>query len=481
MLIPLKSLLTKYNPSITGIIHVGAHYAEEHGDYVAAGVRNIVYIEACKEHVEKLRERTWPESVIIIHSALADYVGTAEMHVERSNQGQSNSLLKPGTHTKHYPGIKFEEKEVVSVTKMDILIFNGRYNFLNLDVQGAELMVLKGATETLKSVDYIYTEVNKEQVYEGAAMVEDIDSFLSDFHRVETKWTAQGWGDAFYIRKSLLKKPEPAPKIHKANTSIYPTPSHFREKHPFPYPSDNTNEFERWFFDNVNPEEIKGRIYLPVFWTSFYVKNKYGKNKIAIADLQRFLNQIDKTKKYFTIVQYDDGILNNIANMDLKIFSMAGGRIDYPLPLICEPHKFKFDVEKDIFCSFVGAVTHHCRREIINNLSHLDGYYITDRKMPISEYCKVLARSKYVLCPRGYGKTSFRIMEALQYGAIPVYISDVHVFPHNDKTLSINLSPVQIPDIPSILNNFKYDHDPVNIFEKYFTYESNKKIILEKI
>jgi hypothetical protein len=72
-----------------------------------------------------------------------------------------------------------------------------------MDVQGYELEVLKGATETLKRVDYVYCEVNRDEVYEGNAYVEELDEFLSSYgmERVETSWEGQIWGDALYIKK----------------------------------------------------------------------------------------------------------------------------------------------------------------------------------------------------------------------------------------------------------------------------------------
>lgn len=77
------------------------------------------------------------------------------------------------------------------------------YNFLNLDIQGAELMVLQGASEILKYFDYIYCEVNDKELYEKCAMTSDIDAFLSThgFERKIKKMTTHGWGDAFYIKK----------------------------------------------------------------------------------------------------------------------------------------------------------------------------------------------------------------------------------------------------------------------------------------
>lgn len=471
MLIPLSTLVKKHNLNIRGIIHVGAHYAEEHEDYLKEGVRDIVYIEASKKSFYHLCRKRFDEKVKLFNIAVADVEGEMEMHTETANQGQSSSLLQPGTHLKHYPSIKFDSRETVAVTLLDKLpIDKSLYNMMNIDVQGAELMVLKGSHQTLDYIDYIYLEVNKEEVYLNCAKVEEIDHFLNEFSRVETAWTGQGWGDALYIRKQTPGK-------------IVSTPAIFRIKHPTPYPSDNHYEFERWFYDHVRPRDIQGdRHYLPIFWTAYYCKHQYGKDKFAIQRLQIFLDRLDKSKKYFTIVQYDDGILNKVDHLDLKIFGMGGGRIDYPLPLICEPHKFQFPgIKKDIFCSFIGRITHPIRKTIVDKLTGKEGYYISTKNHSLKDFCHILARSKYVLCPRGYGKTSFRIMEALQYGAAPIYISDDFIIPHDGKPDLIYLKPSDIHLLDISNDNFFNSRDHLQIFNEFFTYESNKHLILQNL
>ena len=47
----------------------------------------------------------------------------------------------------------------------------------------------------------IYTEVNTKYIYENCALMTEIDEYLGtfNFHRVETKMTKHGWGDALYI------------------------------------------------------------------------------------------------------------------------------------------------------------------------------------------------------------------------------------------------------------------------------------------
>ena len=79
-------------------------------------------------------------------------------------------------------------------------------DFVNLDVQGAELKVLQGFGNTFteqKNIKAVYTEVNTEEVYVGCALLSEIDSFLYHFgfQRVAISMTEANWGDALYLRK----------------------------------------------------------------------------------------------------------------------------------------------------------------------------------------------------------------------------------------------------------------------------------------
>jgi len=55
-------------------------------------------------------------------------------------------------------------------------------------------------------LDYIYAEVNEEELYVGISLLPEIDTYLEGFGfcRVGTYMTPKKWGDAFYIKKSLL-------------------------------------------------------------------------------------------------------------------------------------------------------------------------------------------------------------------------------------------------------------------------------------
>jgi hypothetical protein len=88
-----------------------------------------------------------------------------------------------------------------------LITFLPDLDFLNLDLQGVELRALRGMEGRLHNFKWIYTEVNKEKLYKGCALVEDIDNFLIgwNFKRVETQWCGNtGWGDALYIHRSVM-------------------------------------------------------------------------------------------------------------------------------------------------------------------------------------------------------------------------------------------------------------------------------------
>jgi hypothetical protein len=77
------------------------------------------------------------------------------------------------------------------------------YNFINIDVQGYELEVMKGASRILEGIDYIMSEVNRDEVYINCPKVEELDYFLSKFgfSREETTWDGLTWGDALYVKR----------------------------------------------------------------------------------------------------------------------------------------------------------------------------------------------------------------------------------------------------------------------------------------
>ena len=132
------------------------------------------------------------------------------MYVETVNKGMSCSLLKPVNHLELYPQITFDSTIEVNQTSLDSYFEENdidiiKFNMINIDVQGYELEVFKGAINSLTMIDYVMTEVNLDELYEGCPMMEDLDEFLGDlfgFKRVAQRIVGNNtWGDALYIKE----------------------------------------------------------------------------------------------------------------------------------------------------------------------------------------------------------------------------------------------------------------------------------------
>ena len=209
MLIKVQELVDAWSIGPSGIIHIGAHAAEESSDYQRYGWSPVIWIEANPMLIDRLKEIVPAEDTVIC-AALWD-LDDLSLVFNLANNGESSSFLQPFTHLIEHPDIVFETQLTLSTKRLDSILADIP-NFLNLDVQGAELHVLRGLGKLIESLDYIYSEINDEELYKDCAMLRDLDSFLESkgFSRVCLRRNGQtGWGDAFYVRKELHLRPSP--------------------------------------------------------------------------------------------------------------------------------------------------------------------------------------------------------------------------------------------------------------------------------
>lgn len=263
-------------------------------------------------------------------------------------------------------------------------------------------------------------------------------------------------------------------------------PKEFQPQIKVEYPKNNLVIFEQWLIDNIG--EVTGdREYLPINWCGYFVNNSYGQNKKAMLRLQNYIDGLLVRGKYWTVTQYDDGVLVDVSGKNIKIFGSGGGRIDFPIPLICHPHG-KQENERDIFCNFVGSLTHQIRRDIVRK-KYTKDYYISTDHHDIGKFCNILSRSTFTLCPRGYGATSFRICEALEQGSIPVYISDrfIRPFNHDMTDYAVLIDEKNIENIDDILKSIPLtqigdmQEAGRHYYKEYFTFHGCRKHIIENI
>lgn len=211
MIIDEHLIVRRIKSPVRGVVHVGAHEAQELPFYR----RNfgpdvpVFWIEGDPEVYTRLCDVIEADG----HSEAGNYV-ISDSHDElarfhRANMDQSSSLLELGTHKDVHPEVHYVDTIEVRTTTLDNVVETHdlwKFNFLNMDVQGAEGLVILGASRYLEGVDYIYTEVNRDELYEGCITLPDMDEALSTygFLRRETLiYDGFGWGDALYVKDGL--------------------------------------------------------------------------------------------------------------------------------------------------------------------------------------------------------------------------------------------------------------------------------------
>ena len=111
--------------------------------------------------------------------ALGDRSDRARLHVAANRQ--SSSLLPMGErHLQAAPDAPVVGSEEVEVATLDDVgvVRPGERAYLKLDVQGAELDVLRGAAKTLESVRVVEAELSAVELYERQALLGEVAEHL---------------------------------------------------------------------------------------------------------------------------------------------------------------------------------------------------------------------------------------------------------------------------------------------------------------
>ena len=205
---------------IKKVVHVGADRGGELPQYRNMGVEEVVWVEANPEVYQELLEnlelmdvsevKSLPFNQLIsdsddIETDFNIYYGWDAGHLV-GNKGMS-SLLKAKNSwwgSECYKGtVKLQSSTLDTFLEKNSLGYD--YDMLNMDTQGAELMVCKGAVKLLESVKYINSEVTLyNPQYEGNPLFNEIYDFLKPFGfvHIETELSGDGnWGDAVFEKK----------------------------------------------------------------------------------------------------------------------------------------------------------------------------------------------------------------------------------------------------------------------------------------
>ena len=212
MLIDVSFLAQKLQIRPVGVLHVGAHKAEELDQYKKHewSLRSkTIWVEAQPNLARELNDRIDPAHNIVIN-AVAWSEDNKEISFHLTSNGESSSVYELAEHLNKHPKIKEVGKLQLRTSKLSsVLPLEAKFDFINLDIQGAELQALKGLEQYISGVKWIYTEVNKISLYKNIPLIKEIDRHLAaeGFTRYMTRWVPfKGWGDALYISDDELKR-----------------------------------------------------------------------------------------------------------------------------------------------------------------------------------------------------------------------------------------------------------------------------------
>lgn len=184
------------------LVHVGAHGGEEARKYETLGAARVVWVEADPDMFRRLQanldaaaRRPQPLIARILgfprtqHIAVEALVGDEDgREVEFrvvNNDGASSSIF--GLHDNaraRFAGLS-ETGEVRRLTmrRLDTVLAEAgvppsEVDAMVIDVQGAELLCLRGAEAALRSAELLECEVSRIPIYEGGVLLDELSSWL---------------------------------------------------------------------------------------------------------------------------------------------------------------------------------------------------------------------------------------------------------------------------------------------------------------
>jgi FkbM family methyltransferase len=202
----LSQLLLNLRPKKA--LHIGASFGQEAELYQHFGIE-AWHIEAIPEVFISLKKNLQNlNGQHPVHACLSRDAGLTTSFNVANNEGLSSSLLPLGRHKSEYPSITYEREISVTTESVDSLIQKGiidpDIDFLLIDAQGAEKLILEGASNFLAQRSLIAAVVETAVVplYEGGSTYLEVAKILRkhDLHLREAVFGDHGWTDAIFMK-----------------------------------------------------------------------------------------------------------------------------------------------------------------------------------------------------------------------------------------------------------------------------------------
>jgi FkbM family methyltransferase len=183
--------IREHQARASGILHLGAHTGQEREVYRELG-KPVVWVEANPEIFPLLQSNI---ASIPDHSALCALLGDTDgkeqtFHISNNFEGVSSSVFPFGEYAAGerslWPelDLKMVSTMMLPMARLDTLLAANNldardYDFWVLDLQGAEMLALAGAGQSLPHCRCLLAEVSEKEVYRGGAVYQDLQRHLA--------------------------------------------------------------------------------------------------------------------------------------------------------------------------------------------------------------------------------------------------------------------------------------------------------------
>lgn len=209
MLFSLKAIAEKYKFTPRGVIHLGAHIGQEAEDY-ASLAKNVLWIEGNPDTMKELQANINKYPGQVAYQALLSDVDGENIDFQVTSNGQSSSMFALDKMKTLFPDVGVVGSMPLKTKRLDTLFAEQHldvagYDFLSVDVQGAEIKAVEGMGKILDTINWICLEVNLVKFYKGTPLLHTVDRYLAEkgFRRIETNLKPRQWGDALYHREKM--------------------------------------------------------------------------------------------------------------------------------------------------------------------------------------------------------------------------------------------------------------------------------------
>jgi hypothetical protein len=172
-------------------------------------------------------------------------------------------------------------------------------------------------------------------------------------------------------------------------------------------------------------------LFIPIFlpWLQLWLLEcrHRGAPVVYWTVLNKLFRRMSPNFLYVTVVQNADGLQGRESKFRIpsNIFILSqGGKGHIPILQfrgLMVPDESFGRCEYDAVFAGIVDFRRSCRAEMVRDAQLVlpNTSLISE---PVDNWTDLYRASKTVLCPRGYGRTSFRLSEVLQMGLIPIYI-----------------------------------------------------------